>query len=110
MTMDPSEKDALLARRPQAAAVAKPRTVAANPQHEVSAISTPYRRWLNEDVAYIVTNEERAAFKNLKTGEEAETFIEQFWQRRDPTPGTPAFPAGRPISAAYTSCTARPTR
>ena len=95
MTMDPSEKDALLARRPQAAAVAggafaaaKPRIAAADPQHEVPAIPAPYRRWLNEDVAYIVTNEERSAFKNLKTDGERETFIEQFWQRRDPTPGT----------------------
>ncbi|SPE29682.1 Peptidase M56, BlaR1 [Candidatus Sulfopaludibacter sp. SbA6] len=50
---------------------------------------TPYRKWMNEDVAYIITDAERAAFKNLQTDEEREHFIEQFWLRRDPTPGTP---------------------
>lgn len=47
-----------------------------------------YRKWLNEDVAYIITNEERAAFKRLQSDPEREHFIEQFWERRDPTPGT----------------------
>ena len=51
-------------------------------------LETPYRRWLNEDVAYIITEQERAAFKRLATDEEREHFIEQFWLRRDPTPGT----------------------
>jgi GWxTD domain-containing protein len=49
-------------------------------------LETPYRKWLNEDVAYIITDEERAAFKKLQTDEEREQFIEQFWLRRDPTP------------------------
>ncbi|MBL8226979.1 MAG: GWxTD domain-containing protein [Bryobacterales bacterium] len=49
-------------------------------------LETPYRKWLNEDVAYIITDEERAAFKRLSTDEEREQFIEQFWLRRDPTP------------------------
>jgi GWxTD domain-containing protein len=51
-------------------------------------LETPYRKWLNEDVAYIITDEERAAFKRLATDEEREQFIEQFWLRRDPTPDT----------------------
>ncbi|HET8546754.1 MAG TPA: GWxTD domain-containing protein, partial [Bryobacteraceae bacterium] len=46
----------------------------------------PYRKWLNEDVSYIITDEERAAFKRLSTPEELESFVEQFWLRRDPTP------------------------
>jgi GWxTD domain-containing protein len=49
-------------------------------------LETPYRKWLNEDVAYIITDEERQAFKRLQTDEEREQFIEQFWLRRDPTP------------------------
>jgi GWxTD domain-containing protein len=53
-----------------------------------SASGSPYQHWLNEDVAYIVTNEERAAFNRLQTNEEREHFIDQFWLRRDPTPGT----------------------
>jgi GWxTD domain-containing protein len=52
-------------------------------------LATPYTKWLNEDVAYIITDQERAAFKRLQTDEEREHFIEQFWLRRDPTPGTP---------------------
>ncbi len=49
-------------------------------------LETPYRKWLNEDVTYIITDEERKAFRNLNTDEEREQFIEQFWLRRDPTP------------------------
>jgi GWxTD domain-containing protein len=45
-------------------------------------------RWVDEDVQYIITGEERAAWKRLKTDEEREQFIEQFWLRRDPTPDT----------------------
>jgi len=51
-------------------------------------LETPYRKWLNEDVAYIITDEERKAFKQLNTDEERQNFIEQFWLRRDPTPDT----------------------
>jgi GWxTD domain-containing protein len=51
-------------------------------------LETPYKKWLQEDVAYIITDEERTAFKRLQTDEEREQFIEQFWLRRDPTPDT----------------------
>jgi len=47
-----------------------------------------FDRWLNEDVVYIITDEERSIFENLTTPEEAEQFIEQFWFRRDPDPRT----------------------
>jgi GWxTD domain-containing protein len=50
---------------------------------------SPYRKWLNEEAAYIITDQERAAFKALRTDDERNMFIEQFWLRRDPTPGTP---------------------
>jgi GWxTD domain-containing protein len=45
-----------------------------------------YKKWLTEDVDYIITDEERAVFKALKTDEEREKFIEQFWERRNPDP------------------------
>ena len=48
----------------------------------------PYRKWLSEDVVYIISDEERAAFKRFSTEEEKENFVEQFWLRRDPTPDT----------------------
>ncbi|PYV08567.1 MAG: GWxTD domain-containing protein, partial [Acidobacteria bacterium] len=49
-----------------------------------------FDKWLKEDVAYIITPEERSVFEKLTTDEERETFIEQFWTRRDPTPGSAA--------------------
>jgi len=52
------------------------------------APDSPYTRWLNEDVAYIITPQERAAFLSLTSNADRELFIAQFWQRRDPTPGT----------------------
>lgn len=48
----------------------------------------PFERWLKEDVAYIITAEETAAFKRLKNNAERENFIENFWRRRDPDPDT----------------------
>ncbi len=48
----------------------------------------PYKKWLNEDVVYIITDEERSAFERLSNNEERDQFIEQFWLRRDPTPDT----------------------
>ena len=50
---------------------------------------TPYTKWLEEDVAYIINDRERAAFVNLQTDAEREKFIGQFWARRNPTPGAP---------------------
>jgi GWxTD domain-containing protein len=51
-------------------------------------IKGPYKKWLDEDVVWIISDEERAAFKQLSNDEERDNFIEAFWQRRDPTPDT----------------------
>src|SRR5579883_1078362 len=51
-------------------------------------LETPYKKWLNEDVVYIITDEEKKAFSRLSTDDERQQFIEQFWLRRDPTPDT----------------------
>ena len=51
-------------------------------------LSKPYKKWLEEDVLYIITDEERTAFRQLSNDEERDNFIEAFWQRRDPTPDT----------------------
>jgi GWxTD domain-containing protein len=45
-----------------------------------------YKSWLDEDVVYIITPEERHTFLHLSTNEEREQFIENFWQRRNPDP------------------------
>jgi len=52
-------------------------------------METPYKKWMSEEVPYIITNEERAAFKKLQTDDEREAFIENFWERRNPNPGSP---------------------
>ncbi len=51
-------------------------------------VNSVYKRWLDEDVRWIITDEERKTFKTLKTDDEREQFIEQFWLRRDPDPDT----------------------
>ncbi len=52
-------------------------------------MESPYKKWLSDEVPYIITPEERAAFKKLTTDEEREQFIEAFWERRNPNPGSP---------------------
>lgn len=76
-------------------------------------LGSTYKKWLNQDVRWIITPEELSAFKQLSNDEERDQFIEQFWLRRDPTPDTPEneykeehyrriayanehFPAGKP--------------
>jgi GWxTD domain-containing protein len=51
-------------------------------------METPYKKWLTEEVPYIITPQERQAFLKLTTDEEREQFIEQFWERRNPNPGS----------------------
>lgn len=52
-------------------------------------LQSQYKKWLNEDVVYIITPEERRSFLHLSTNEEREQFIEAFWQRRNPDPDSP---------------------
>src|SRR5579884_267955 len=85
------------AKGKQAQTPAKPETIA-KPKSEKQKkkdearlkkeLETPYKKWLNEEVIYIISDEERKAFSRLNTDEERENFIEQFWLRRDPTPDT----------------------
>ena len=49
-------------------------------------LSGAFKKWLDEDVSYIITSEERTAFRRLSNDEEREQFIEQFWLRRNPDP------------------------
>ncbi len=48
-----------------------------------------YKKWLDEDVRWIITDQERNAFKNLSNDEERDSFIENFWLRRNPSPDSP---------------------
>ena len=71
--------------------VAKPLTkkqIARKQKELERELAGPWKKWLNEDVVYIITDAEKRAFKQLKTDEERQQFVEQFWLRRDPTPDT----------------------
>jgi GWxTD domain-containing protein len=57
-----------------------------NTRHE---LSHAYKTWLDQDVAYIISDEERKAFHSLSNDEERDAFIEQFWLRRNPNPDSP---------------------
>jgi GWxTD domain-containing protein len=65
------------------------RAVPATPAQSVGTAQSPWAKWLNEDVVYIISDEEKAAFERLTADGERQQFIEQFWEKRDPTPGTP---------------------
>jgi len=48
-----------------------------------------YKKWLDQDVRWIISDQERKAFKSLSNDEERDAFIEQFWRRRNPDPDSP---------------------
>ncbi len=52
-------------------------------------LSPAHRKWLEEEVVYIITPLEREVFLKLTSDRERDMFIEAFWKHRDPTPGTP---------------------
>jgi len=58
------------------------------PRNVKPELKKAYKDWLDKDVTYIITDEERKAFKKLETDDEREHFIEEFWRRRDPDPDT----------------------
>jgi GWxTD domain-containing protein len=71
--------------------VAKPMTDKQKRQAEDrlrKELASPYAKWMDEEVRWIISDEERTAFKRLQTDDEKQAFIEQFWLRRDPTPDT----------------------
>jgi GWxTD domain-containing protein len=55
---------------------------------EIVSISV-WRKWLNEDVAYIITDQERGDFATLTSEQQRDQFITDFWERRNPNPGSP---------------------
>ncbi|MFQ5737852.1 MAG: GWxTD domain-containing protein [Acidobacteriota bacterium] len=53
-----------------------------------SGVSRKYQHWLNDEVAYILADEERSAFLALSSDSERDRFIQRFWAIRDPDPST----------------------
>jgi len=52
-------------------------------------LPSTYKKWLDEEVVYIISPREMDVFKQLKTDRERDLFIEAFWKHRDPTPASP---------------------
>jgi GWxTD domain-containing protein len=74
---------AFAARLPQPAQ----RSSQSEPRGKANA-ETSYGKWLNEDVAYIIMPKERSEFLKLKTNQDRDKFIDEFWERRNPNPGS----------------------
>jgi GWxTD domain-containing protein len=51
-------------------------------------LSQAYQQWLDEDVRYIISDEERTEFLLLKSDEDRDDFVRAFWERRNPVPGS----------------------
>ena len=66
----------------------QPQDVMERPRNRKPELKQVYKDWVNRDVAYIISDSEREAFKKLATDDEREQFIEAFWRRRDPDPDT----------------------
>jgi GWxTD domain-containing protein len=58
-------------------------------QSEKNTLPAQYKKWLDEEVVYIISPMEKEVFLKLQTDKERDRFIEAFWKQRDPTPGTP---------------------
>jgi GWxTD domain-containing protein len=48
-----------------------------------------YKTWVDQDVRWIITDQELQSFKHLSNDEERDQFIENFWLRRNPNPDSP---------------------
>ncbi len=75
-------------------------------EHDAASQAVPqiYQRWLDEDVLWIISPEERARFMKLSSDEERNEFIQQFWERRDvqsPGGGENSFKAAYYHRIAY---------
>ncbi|MGQ9801308.1 MAG: GWxTD domain-containing protein [Candidatus Saccharicenans sp.] len=55
----------------------------------IRALPDKYRKWLEEEVVYIISEKERDVFLRLENDRQREIFIEAFWKQRDPNPNTP---------------------
>lgn len=62
-----------------------------SPQKKKSPKDLPpqHRKWLEEEVVYIITPKEKEVFLQLETDRERDIFITAFWKQRDPDPITP---------------------
>jgi len=50
-------------------------------------VKDEYKKWLREDVVYVISDDERDDFKKLSSDKQRDEFVIAFWERRNPTPG-----------------------
>ncbi len=55
----------------------------------IKKLPAQYRKWLSEEVVYIITKAEKDVFLQLESDQERDQFIKAFWRQRDPNPNTP---------------------
>ena len=55
-----------------------------------NGLSEEHAKWVDEDVAYLITDEERKAFLKLTDDRDRDQFIEDFWAVRNPLQGSSA--------------------
>ena len=67
-------------------------TISTFAQPENAQLNPEYRKWLSEDVRWIITDQERKSFAGLKNDEDRDHFVAAFWERRNPTPGSQPNP------------------
>jgi len=60
----------------------------AAPAQKKEKLTKNYREWLEHDVVYIITKDERERFLKLTSDEARDKFIKDFWEIRNPTPGS----------------------
>ncbi|HXV65489.1 MAG TPA: GWxTD domain-containing protein [Vicinamibacteria bacterium] len=51
-------------------------------------LTPEHRKWLEQEVVYVITEAEREAFLSIETADVRNQFIEAFWKKRDPNPAT----------------------
>ncbi len=61
-------------------------------QAENAQLNPEYRKWLSEDVRWIITDQERTSFLHLKNDADRDRFVATFWEQRNPTPGSQSNP------------------
>jgi GWxTD domain-containing protein len=47
-----------------------------------------YNKWIDEDVRWIITAQEEREFLKLAADEQRDHFVVEFWERRNPNPGS----------------------
>ena len=65
-----------------------PLSAAQDRDTRAQVLPAPYQRWLAEDASYVITNDERTGFAKLTSNQQHDRFIEDFWEQRNPDPGS----------------------